>query len=146
MMRHARFTPRDLLAALAVVVIWGLNFVAMKFALHDFTPFQLGAKGLRRGRFGEVVRQHGDLDAMRRAQFDGKGMHPLGATCRQHQVMPQRSELAGEFGSDAGGGAGDQTEWATSHRVRSGQWIVILDHAGRTTPVAGAFAVPSTPR
>lgn len=34
---------RDLAAALAVIVIWGLNFVAMKFALHDFTPFQLGA-------------------------------------------------------------------------------------------------------
>ncbi|MDR3454990.1 MAG: EamA family transporter [Rhodoferax sp.] len=42
-MTHARFSPRDLLAALTVVVIWGLNFVAMKFALHDFTPFQLGA-------------------------------------------------------------------------------------------------------
>lgn len=34
---------RDLAAALGVIVIWGLNFVAMKFALHDFTPFQLGA-------------------------------------------------------------------------------------------------------
>lgn len=34
---------RDLAAALAIVVIWGLNFVAMKFALGDFTPFQLGA-------------------------------------------------------------------------------------------------------
>lgn len=34
---------RDLIAALGVVVIWGLNFVAMKFSLHDFTPFQLGA-------------------------------------------------------------------------------------------------------
>jgi O-acetylserine/cysteine efflux transporter len=33
----------DLSAALAVVVIWGLNFVAMKFALRDLTPFQLGA-------------------------------------------------------------------------------------------------------
>ncbi|MGE0498473.1 MAG: EamA family transporter [Ramlibacter sp.] len=33
---------RDYAAALAVVVIWGLNFVAMKFALRDFTPFQLG--------------------------------------------------------------------------------------------------------
>ena len=32
----------DLAAALGVVVIWGLNFVAMKYALHDFTPFQLG--------------------------------------------------------------------------------------------------------
>ncbi len=38
-----RFTPRDYTAALAVVVLWGLNFVAMKFALRDFTPFQLGA-------------------------------------------------------------------------------------------------------
>jgi O-acetylserine/cysteine efflux transporter len=36
-------TGRDYTAALAVVVIWGLNFVAMKFALRDFTPFQLGA-------------------------------------------------------------------------------------------------------
>ena len=33
---------RDLFAALGVVVIWGLNFVAMKFSLRDFTPFQLG--------------------------------------------------------------------------------------------------------
>ncbi|HSV53869.1 MAG TPA: EamA family transporter [Burkholderiaceae bacterium] len=38
-----RFSARDLAAALAIVVIWGLNFVAMKFALRDFTPFQLGA-------------------------------------------------------------------------------------------------------
>ena len=42
-MTQPRFTPTDLAAALAVVAIWGLNFVAMKFALHDFTPFQLGA-------------------------------------------------------------------------------------------------------
>ena len=33
----------DLGAALAVVLIWGLNFVAMKLSLRDFTPFQLGA-------------------------------------------------------------------------------------------------------
>lgn len=37
------FSSHDYLCALAVVVIWGLNFVFMKFALHDFTPFQLGA-------------------------------------------------------------------------------------------------------
>ena len=42
-MTQSHFTTRDLVAALAVMVIWGLNFVAMKFALHDFTPFQLGA-------------------------------------------------------------------------------------------------------
>ena len=35
--------PRDLLAVLAVVVIWGLNFIAMKWALQSFTPFELGA-------------------------------------------------------------------------------------------------------
>lgn len=39
----APFTLRDYVAALGVVVLWGLNFVAMKFALRDFTPFQLGA-------------------------------------------------------------------------------------------------------
>jgi O-acetylserine/cysteine efflux transporter len=46
MSRHADSSPfsrTDLVAALAVVVIWGVNFVAMKVALHHFTPFQLGA-------------------------------------------------------------------------------------------------------
>lgn len=37
------FTAKDYLAALCVIVIWGTNFVAMKFGLLDFTPFQLGA-------------------------------------------------------------------------------------------------------
>lgn len=37
------FTGRDLAAAAAVIVIWGLNFVAIKLGLRDFTPFQLGA-------------------------------------------------------------------------------------------------------
>jgi hypothetical protein len=36
-------TSRDLFAALGAVVIWGTNFVAMKYSLRDFTPFQLGA-------------------------------------------------------------------------------------------------------
>ncbi len=39
----SHFNSRDYLAALAVVVIWGMNFVFMKIALHDFTPFQMGA-------------------------------------------------------------------------------------------------------
>ena len=39
----ATFSSRDYLSALAVVIIWGLNFIFMKFALHDFTPFQMGA-------------------------------------------------------------------------------------------------------
>lgn len=43
MNRPLAFTPRDLLAALAVVVIWGFNFVGMKLSLREFTPFQLGA-------------------------------------------------------------------------------------------------------
>lgn len=38
----ARLSGRDLASALAIVFIWGMNFVAMKFALRDFTPFQLG--------------------------------------------------------------------------------------------------------
>jgi O-acetylserine/cysteine efflux transporter len=41
--RHAPFGLRDYAAALGAVVIWGTNFIAMKFALHDMTPFQLGA-------------------------------------------------------------------------------------------------------
>jgi O-acetylserine/cysteine efflux transporter len=42
-MRQNALTGRDLAAALVVVVVWGVNFVVMKFALRDFTPFQLGA-------------------------------------------------------------------------------------------------------
>ncbi|MDD2873198.1 MAG: EamA family transporter [Azoarcus sp.] len=42
-MNNQALSGRDLAAALAVVVIWGLNFVAMKLALRDFTPWQLGA-------------------------------------------------------------------------------------------------------
>lgn len=42
-MNSARLSGRDLVAALVVVVLWGINFVVMKFALRDFTPFQLGA-------------------------------------------------------------------------------------------------------
>jgi O-acetylserine/cysteine efflux transporter len=38
-----RFAGRDLAAVGVVVVLWGLNFVVMKFGLRDFTPFQLGA-------------------------------------------------------------------------------------------------------
>jgi len=37
------FTRRDLAAAFGVVLIWGLNFVAMKWALQDLTAMQLGA-------------------------------------------------------------------------------------------------------
>jgi len=37
------FSRGELVAALAIVVIWGMNFVVMKTALRHFTPFQLGA-------------------------------------------------------------------------------------------------------
>jgi O-acetylserine/cysteine efflux transporter len=39
---HPTFTRRDLAAALCVVLIWGTNFIAMKYALRELTPFQLG--------------------------------------------------------------------------------------------------------
>lgn len=42
MKAHA-LSGRDYLAALCVVLIWGTNFVAMKFGLRELTPFQLGA-------------------------------------------------------------------------------------------------------
>lgn len=41
-MKNDGLSGRDVLAALAVVFIWGINFVITKFALRDFTPFQLG--------------------------------------------------------------------------------------------------------
>jgi hypothetical protein len=42
-MKSNALSGRDLLAALLVVFLWGINFVITKFALRDFTPFQLGA-------------------------------------------------------------------------------------------------------
>ena len=41
--KTTHFTNRDYFSALAIVIIWGLNFIFMKFALRDFTPFQMGA-------------------------------------------------------------------------------------------------------
>lgn len=38
-----RLSPLDLLSALAIVLIWGTNFVAMKIGLHDMGPMLLGA-------------------------------------------------------------------------------------------------------
>ena len=43
---HAPLRSRDLVAIVAIVVIWGLNFVVMKYGLAHFTPLQMGA-----GRF-----------------------------------------------------------------------------------------------
>jgi O-acetylserine/cysteine efflux transporter len=40
---HPSLSRRDYAAALCVVLIWGTNFIAMKFALRELTPFQLGA-------------------------------------------------------------------------------------------------------
>lgn len=42
-MKTNALSGRDLASALAVVLVWGVNFVVMKFALRDFSPFQLGA-------------------------------------------------------------------------------------------------------
>jgi O-acetylserine/cysteine efflux transporter len=36
------WSSRDLFAALLIVFVWGMNFVAMKFSLAYFTPFELG--------------------------------------------------------------------------------------------------------
>lgn len=36
-------SPRDLLLALLVIVVWGLNFVVIKVGLHDMPPMLLGA-------------------------------------------------------------------------------------------------------
>jgi O-acetylserine/cysteine efflux transporter len=37
------FSSKDYVAAFVVIVIWGVNFVVMKYGLQSFTPFQLGA-------------------------------------------------------------------------------------------------------
>lgn len=36
-------SPRDLLLAVLVIVVWGLNFVVIKVGLHDMPPMLLGA-------------------------------------------------------------------------------------------------------
>lgn len=36
-------SPKDLLLALVVIVVWGLNFVVIKIGLHDMPPMLLGA-------------------------------------------------------------------------------------------------------
>lgn len=41
--KPSALSARDYGAALVVVLIWGTNFIAMKTALRELTPFQLGA-------------------------------------------------------------------------------------------------------
>ncbi|OCX95336.1 MAG: hypothetical protein BCV62_14250 [Pseudomonas sp. K35] len=36
-------SPRDLLLALVVIVVWGMNFVVIMVGLHDVPPMLLGA-------------------------------------------------------------------------------------------------------
>lgn len=36
-------STRDVMSIVAVVLIWGINFIPMKLGLRDFTPLQLGA-------------------------------------------------------------------------------------------------------
>lgn len=36
-------SPKDLMLALVVIVVWGLNFVVIKVGLHDMPPMLLGA-------------------------------------------------------------------------------------------------------
>jgi O-acetylserine/cysteine efflux transporter len=43
MPNHQTISPKDYFAIFLIVLIWGTNFVAMKFALEELTPFQLGA-------------------------------------------------------------------------------------------------------
>ena len=43
MSQSSTFSNKEIAVALTVVVIWGLNFVAMKLSLREFTPMQLGA-------------------------------------------------------------------------------------------------------
>ncbi len=40
---NSSLSGRDLLSALIVILIWGTNFIAMKFGLRELTPFQMGA-------------------------------------------------------------------------------------------------------
>ncbi|MFY3314536.1 EamA family transporter, partial [Achromobacter ruhlandii] len=42
-MSATHLSKKDYLCALAVVVIWGLNFVVMKFGLKGLSPMMLGA-------------------------------------------------------------------------------------------------------
>lgn len=44
--RQTSLSGLDLGSALLVILIWGTNFIAMKFGLRELTPFQMGA-----GRF-----------------------------------------------------------------------------------------------
>lgn len=43
MSKHSHWTSRDTLTALLVVLIWGINFVPMRFALDALSAFELGA-------------------------------------------------------------------------------------------------------
>ncbi|MES2821111.1 MAG: EamA family transporter [Pseudomonadota bacterium] len=47
--------PKDLLLALVVIIVWGLNFVVIKVGLHDMPPMLLGALRFMLAAFPAVL-------------------------------------------------------------------------------------------
>ncbi|WPC06469.1 EamA family transporter [Pseudomonas benzenivorans] len=48
-------SPKDLLLALVVIIVWGLNFVVIKVGLHDMPPMLLGALRFMLAAFPAVL-------------------------------------------------------------------------------------------
>ncbi|MCG4454997.1 EamA family transporter [Pseudomonas sp. MMS21-TM103] len=48
-------SPKDLLLALVVIIVWGLNFVVIKIGLHDMPPMLLGALRFMLAAFPAVL-------------------------------------------------------------------------------------------
>src|SRR6185437_6202858 len=57
---------------------------------------------------GQVVHDHLHIDAMSRAQVGGQKLQAILAPRGQYQVAAARGKLPGEFGTNAGGSAGDE--------------------------------------
>src|SRR5690606_42156693 len=48
-------TPKDLLLALLVIVVWGMNFVVIKVGLHGMPPMLMGALRFMRAAFPAIL-------------------------------------------------------------------------------------------
>jgi hypothetical protein len=70
---------------------------------------------LHAGRVVQVGGQRFGLDGVTLAEFGGQGLQALQAAGGQHQVVALGGQLAGKFGAQPAGSAGNQGSFACGH-------------------------------
>ena len=73
----------------------------------DAAGLEFGAQRAAGVGQAEVAGDDGHRDAVRAGEFGGQALKPVRPAGDKHEVRAAAGQLAGEFGAEAGAGAGD---------------------------------------